>query len=102
MLHVGQEVVCVDDVPHPTNTTGLDGLQKSNKYIIRWVGNSPPHFMAHGSAVRVEGILRPYNDHPFRATRFVPVEKQSTSAGMAVLRSILANPRQKIHDKEKV
>ena len=112
---VGQEVVCIDD-----NVTEPDGtrlLKKGRHYIIRWIG-----LWEEIECVRVVGISRPwvieyakklaqsfglvgddldaldrlaqeFQDMPFKASRFAPIEKQQQTDQVEVLKQLFLKPK---------
>ena len=98
-FYVGQKVVCVDD-DWPKNlafycpsSEPVCPVKVGKIYTIRECLNG-------GLEVRLVEIMRSpcthpcHHDHPFRATRFRPVEYKA----MEVFRKIAADPSRKLED----
>ena len=88
MFHVGQLVVCVDDVPVPGYFSFMGGLKKGKIYTIRGFATHE-HELVYG--VYLEEIFRPIlagdtYEAPFYTTRFRPVAETS----LDVFREMLA------------
>lgn len=79
-FHVGQKVVCVDDVP--PMKPGVIYLPWDHKiargevYVVRWIGDDRDE-----TCVRLQGVYRNYYgaDTPYFANRFRPVVERKTN-----------------------
>lgn len=103
MLRVGQKVVCVDVEPkNPRRVPVTECLKLGAVYTIRTVGDFPwPLDRVAGAAVWLAEIHRhdphpEFVDYPFAASRFRPVVERGTETGMAILRRIADDVREKI------
>ena len=73
MFHVGQLVVCVDDVPIPGYSPEMHGLTKGIIYTVRGFGIGR---CFNDKCVYLKEIIRPIKDGheaPFSMWRFRPV-----------------------------
>lgn len=86
MFHIGQKVVCVNDRNSKFRNGFWDGLlKKGNIYTIRWTGEFPwePDRKC-GLGVRLIEIHRglefinAWDDYPFGAYRFRPIQERKT------------------------
>ncbi len=100
-FHVGQRVMCVDDVPSFKYTAGPAVLIPSNVVAGRVYVVSGVCICYNESRERVwlDGVVRPWKvdtlhpeNVPLSAGRFRPVQE----TGMQILLSILANPKQTV------
>ena len=87
MFRVGQKVVCVDE--HDTEPDCKTVLSSGRTYTIRWIGPYKHPFLAEMLCVRLFEInprttkgwschTKDYQDMPFRATRFRPLDERQT------------------------
>lgn len=93
-LHVGQEVVCIDDkVPIMGGGSVKDAsITEGQVYRIRWVGMESHYVFGDYLGVKLEGVDSKFGevwgqaDLPYAARRFRPLVKDR----LAALRSIAA------------
>lgn len=98
MFHVGQKVVCVNDVPtNPRLRPARAFIKRGNIYEIRWIGSCPfEPWRDYDPFVRLVGIHRngdhEYPDFPFAGFRFRPVKTTSIEIFQKML---VPSPREK-------
>lgn len=98
-FYVGQEIVCVDN-GQPKDTTLPSELTVGNVYVVRWIGPYNHYLDGEYIGVRLVGIDRGicsiwgYDDPPFKAKRFRPVDK------IGFLRHLAANQNMPIDAPE--
>ena len=92
-MHVGQQVVCIDDDNQHDDPTHKDVLCGC-VYTIRWIGPDKCRYTkVINLCVRLIGIDRSSLDGvdtPFRATRFRPVKETSIDVFLRMLEPVNA------------
>jgi hypothetical protein len=93
MFEVGQKVVCVNDQPLNTAHYWDGRLEQGKIYVVRAIGQRHPHYPGV-DCVKVEGIVRRPNDHPYAAQRFQPLPERKTS--IEIFQKILRDVTEKV------
>jgi hypothetical protein len=106
-FRIGQKVVCVDTTTSLPGSNGLwhpdcDVPVQGEVYTVRAVGAKARGLLGIKlkeivCVAHTNGVL--CRDEFYWAARFRPLVESKTSTGMAILESILANPKQKIQEK---
>lgn len=88
MFHVGQNVVCVN--AENTRRDDVAELVNGQIYTVAWCGHYTNLFGETMLSVRLEEVDRTSGassiddpDHPFRATRFRPIQERKTDISFA-------------------
>ena len=95
-LHIGQQVVCIDDkVPLAGGGTVKDAnITEGQIYTVRWVGMAHLYVVGDYLGVKLEGIDSKFGeawgvpDAPYAARRFRPLVKDP----IALFRRIASDP----------
>lgn len=103
-LHVGQDVVCVNDqVPLADGRTVKDAnITEGQVYRIRWLGMAHLYTVGDYLGVKLEGVDSRFGeancvpDAPYNANRFRPL----VSDPIAVFRAIATDPTFKVDAPE--
>ena len=107
---VGDRIVCLTDeidlfrLPGPHQYGGsLDGLRLGSIYTVKSIG--PSADSDHRAAGHIQVVVDEINrgtwqgrEMGFDVRRFRPVQPKSTDTGMAILKSILADPKVRIEE----